>query len=37
MNARVGYASAAGTVLLVILMILTFVYFRMLGRKVYYQ
>lgn len=37
MNARVGYASAAGTVLLVILMILTFIYFRLLGRKVYYQ
>ena len=37
MNAKVGYASAAGTVLLVILMFLTFLYFRFLGRKVYYQ
>lgn len=37
MNAKVGYASAAGTVLLVILMILTFIYFRLLGKKVYYQ
>lgn len=37
MNSRVGYASAAGTVLLVILMILTYFYFRVLGKKVYYQ
>ena len=37
MNAKVGYASAAGTILLIILMILTFVYFKLLGKKVYYQ
>lgn len=37
MNAKVGYASAAGTVLLVILMILTFFYFRVLSKKVHYQ
>lgn len=37
MNAKVGYASAAGTILLLVLMGLTFVYFRVLGRKVYYQ
>lgn len=37
MNAKVGYASAAGTVLLVILMILTYFYFRILSKKVHYQ
>ena len=37
MNARVGYASAAGTVLLVILMILTYFYFRVLSKRVYYR
>ena len=37
MNAKVGYASAAGTILLLILMVLTFLYFRMLGRRVHYQ
>lgn len=37
MNARVGYASAAGTVLLVILMILTYFYFRVLSKRVHYQ
>ena len=37
MNAKVGYASAAGTVLLVILMILTYFYFRVLSKKIYYQ
>lgn len=37
MNARVGYASAAGTILLVILMILTYFYFHALGKRVYYQ
>lgn len=37
MNAKVGYASAAGTVLLVILMILTYFYFRVLSKKVHYQ
>ncbi|MCD8046111.1 MAG: sugar ABC transporter permease [Clostridiales bacterium] len=34
---KVGYASAAGTVLLVILMLLTVVYFRLMGRRVHYQ
>ncbi|NMB19915.1 MAG: sugar ABC transporter permease [Firmicutes bacterium] len=37
MNMRVGYASAAGSVLLFILMVLTIFYFRFLGRKVHYQ
>lgn len=37
MNAKVGYASAAGTVLLVILMILTYFYFKVLSKKVHYQ
>ena len=37
MNAKVGYASAAGTILLIILMILTFFYFRVLSKKVHYQ
>ena len=37
MNARVGYASAAGTVLLVILMILTYFYFRVLSKRIYYR
>ena len=36
-NAKVGYASAAGTILLVILMILTYFYFHALGKRVYYQ
>jgi sn-glycerol 3-phosphate transport system permease protein len=34
---RIGYASAAGTVLMVILMLLTAVYFRGLSRRVHYQ
>lgn len=34
---RIGYASAAGTVLMVILMILTALYFAVLGRRVHYQ
>lgn len=37
MNARVGYASAAGSILLVILMVLTYFYFRGLSKRVYYQ
>lgn len=37
MNAKVGYASAAGTVLLVILMILTYFYFKVLSKRVHYQ
>lgn len=37
MNAKVGYASAAGTVLLVILMLLTYCYFHVLSKRVYYQ
>ena len=34
---NIGYASATGIVLLVIISILTFVYFRVLSRKVHYQ
>ena len=34
---RIGYASAAGTVLMVILMIFTALYFAVLGRRVHYQ
>ena len=37
MNMRVGYASAAGSLLLGILMILTVFYFRFAGRRVHYQ
>ena len=34
---KVGYASAAGTVLLVIVGFLTFFYFKLLDKKVYYR
>lgn len=34
---KIGYASAAGTVLLAILALLTIVYFRALSKKVHYQ
>lgn len=34
---KIGYASAAGTVLMIILMIMTLIYFRFLGKKVHYQ
>jgi len=34
---RIGYASAAGTILMVILMILTAVYFKVLSKRVHYQ
>lgn len=34
---NIGYASATGMVLMVIIGILTFVYFRMLAKKVHYQ
>ena len=34
---KIGYASAAGTVLMVILMIMTAVYFKVLSKKVHYQ
>lgn len=34
---KIGYASAAGTVLMIILMIMTVLYFRVLGKKVHYQ
>ena len=34
---KVGYASAAGTVLLVIVGILTWIYFRLLAKKVHYR
>lgn len=36
-NFDIGSASAAGMILLVILMVLTYFYFRLLGRKVQYQ
>ena len=32
-----GIASAAGTVLMLILIVLTLIYFRVLGKKVFYQ
>ncbi len=34
---KYGIAAAAGTVLIVILMVLTVIYFRVVGKKVYYQ
>lgn len=34
---RIGYASAAGTILMVILMVLTAVYFKVLSKRVHYQ
>lgn len=34
---KLGYASAAGTVLTIIVGILTIIYFRLLGNKVHYQ
>lgn len=34
---RIGYASAAGTVLMIILMIMTAIYFKVLARRVHYQ
>jgi len=37
MNMQVGYASAAGSVLLLILMVLTVIYFRVIGSRVHYQ
>ena len=36
-NLKFGYASAAGTVLFVLLMVLTFFYFRLRGKRVHYQ
>lgn len=36
-NLKFGYASAAGVVLCVIMMILTVVYFRVAGKRVHYQ
>lgn len=36
-NLKYGVAAAAGVVLLVILMILTFIYFRLIGKRVHYQ
>lgn len=33
----IGYASATGVVLMAIIAVLTFVYFRLLSRKVHYQ
>jgi sn-glycerol 3-phosphate transport system permease protein len=34
---KIGYASAAGTVMLMILMIITAFYFKALSKKVFYQ
>ena len=34
---RIGYASAAGTILMIILMILTAIYFMVLSKRVHYQ
>jgi sn-glycerol 3-phosphate transport system permease protein len=34
---KIGVASAAGTILMLILMILTVIYFKVLGKRVYYQ
>jgi len=34
---NIGYASATGVVLMIIIAILTFVYFRLLSKKVHYQ
>lgn len=36
-NAKVGYASAAGTILILILVLLTVLYFRSFSSKVYYE
>lgn len=36
-NFKIGYASAAGTVLMIILIILTAIYFKVLNKKVHYQ
>ena len=36
-SGQAGLASAAGTVLLIILMIFTVIYFRVLGKRVHYQ
>lgn len=34
---RIGYASAAGTILMIILMVMTAVYFAVLSKRVHYQ
>ena len=34
---KIGYASAASTVLLVIVSLMTVVYFKLLAKKVYYK
>ena len=36
-SGQAGLAAAAGTVLLILLMILTVIYFRVLGKRVHYQ
>ena len=36
-NAKMGYACAAGTVLILLLLVLTILYFRAFSRKVHYQ
>ncbi|MOA36913.1 sn-glycerol-3-phosphate transport system permease protein UgpA [compost metagenome] len=34
---NIGYASATGVVLMAVIALLTFIYFRLLSRKVHYQ
>lgn len=34
---RIGYASAAGTILMLILMVLTAIYFKVLSKRIHYQ
>jgi sn-glycerol 3-phosphate transport system permease protein len=34
---KIGYASAAGVILLIIISILTLMYFRILSRRVHYR
>lgn len=36
-NFRIGHASAAGTVLMLILIVMTIIYFAVLGKRVHYQ
>ena len=37
MNSKLGYASAAGMVLLAVVGVVTFIYFRLLSKRVHYQ
>jgi len=34
---KIGYASAAGTVLMIILMVMTAIYFKILSKRIHYQ